>query len=577
MQSLVKLNGIYYFRLRVPHDVKEWFPYPTLKKSLRVKRYDLAKGLVRNLLGKSERVFSMIRSKTLDANAVQKIVADFMESVLELKYDSAEDTLYESYEIMQDIYSDSQKATVDAVKRRKEVGLSDLPFTALNADYLCTSAGYEPIPNTPEYKMLVHQLSIAKRDIIATLQERLDTGDSKYDIEQRKRKEKELEERSKSDTLSTLIASYCEAKDNVKGKGRKSKLQEKMEKFKGCFEYETGKKDILLSDIDYKLTVKIGKRLAQYPCHRNTGKNTRGKTLDQIYSSEGIEYPKDSTVREELYRLSGLFTFAINTCEGLKKNYAADLADVVLGKQTDIASEARDVFRINDLKEILQALNHYKDKGYFNKNPHLLYITLIGLYQGARINEICQLNIDDITIIDGIPCISHQDEESEDKSFKTANSKRINPIHPALIDFGLLRFRDSQAAKGHKGLWDGAANHSCAFYGNSGNCSHYVGKWWNGTFKTKLKLSNPDKQSFHSTRHTFINWFYQNVKQLDYTARDALSGHLNKEDLAALRLQGFNVNSEGVKTYSKGLNVKRQLELLQQLDYGIDLSKLKVI
>ena len=94
---------------------------------------------------------------------------------------------------------------------------------------------------------------------------------------------------------------------------------------------------------------------------------------------------------------------------------------------------------------------------------------------------------------------------------------------------------------------------------------------------TKLKLMNPEKQTFHSTRHTFVNWFKQNLRQLDYAARNALSGHLDKDDVAAMELQGYDRNAESEKTYSKDLNVTRQMDTLKLLDYGIDLSPLMVV
>lgn len=576
MSALAKIGETYYFRLRVPKDLRQYFPRHEIVKSTHATKYRQAKGLVRGLLGKTEDLFMVIRSKSLDDIAVSRIVKEFVETTLELKYDKAEELLdsSEMQPLMSCILSDAHKASVSAVKLRGNTGATDLPLTAVSADYLCHSAGYDAEADSPQFKKLVHQLAIAKKDIIQTLQERLENGDSAYDVEQRKKHTKEQEERSKSDTLSGLIAAYSRSKGGVTGKGRKGKLAEKMDKIVECFQLETGKPDLLLSEITYDLTERVGRLLAKYPLYRNS--RYKGKSLKQIYKLDRVAFSSDCTAREELYRLSGLYDFAVNKLEGLRKNYAVNLGEVVLGKDKAKASAARDIFRPADIQEIVRVLGYFKDKGGFVKNPHLLFITLIGLYNGARINEICQLKIHDIMQVDGLWCFNHLEEESADKSLKTKNSIRTNPIHPALIKFGLLRFRDSQLAKGYSGLWDGAKNHRCDYYPTSGNCSHYVSKWWNGTFKAKLALSNPDKQTFHSTRHTFINWFRQNVRQLDYEARNALSGHLDKDDLSALKLQGFDAESEGEVTYSKGLNVKRQMELLEKLDYGIDLAGLTI-
>lgn len=578
MSALVKINDTYYFRLRIPKDLRTYFHRSEIVKSTRTTKYRQAKGLARSLLGKIEALFMVIRSKALDDAVVTKIVREFVESTLELKYDKVDELVNspDSYDSMQEIYADAQKSILKAVKDRSEVGgWHMMGFTGVAADYLCHSAGYDIEEETPQFKKLVHQLAIAKKEIIQTLQERLDTGDSAYDSKQRIIKEKKMEELGKSNTLSELIAAYCRSKEGVTGKGRKSKLSEKMDKIMECFQLETGKQDLLLSEITYDLTERVGRMIAKYPLYRNS--RYKGKTLIQIFAMEDIEHSSNVTAREELYRLSGLYDFAVSKLEGLRKNYAINLGEIILGKEKAKASSARDIFQPADIHQIIRVLGVFKDKGLFEKNPHLLFITLIGFYGGPRINEVCQLKIHDIMQVDGLWCFNHLEEESADKSLKNKNSIRTNPIHPVLLEFGLLRFRESQIAKGYTDLWDGAKNHRCDFYAKSGNCSHYVSKWWNGTFKAKLSLTNPEKQTFHSTRHTFINWFKQHVRPLDYEARNALSGHLDKDDLAALALQGYDAESEGEVTYSKGLNVKRQMELLEKLDYGIDLTPLQII
>lgn len=584
MLGLVKIRDMYYFRLRVPHDVKQWFPSPVLKKSLKVRKFDLAKRLARGLLGESERVFTMIRSKTLDAAGIQKIIADFMESVLELKYDAAEDVLDESQDIMQEIYAESHKDAVDKVRRRgrskpaTSTFASDavccsatfepsmLPFTHIPADHLCETAGYAVDPSSPEFKMLLHQLAIAKRDIIDTLQERLDTGDSTYD---KKAREKEAA-KPKSHTLNEALQAYITDKGRVL-----RKRKEKAAKLLECFQCETNKSDISLADIDRELTRRVALRLQKYPLHRNL--KYKGLSLDQIEKLEGVRYPALTTQSEELFFMSSVYDFAINNFDGLTRNFAKGLADKLVDDDKRKANEYRDIFRPDDLQEILRELRRRKDKGEFAKNPHLLFIPLIAMFQGCRANEICQLHVTDIECTEGSWCININ-EDTDEKSVKNENSRRINPIHPALVDLGLIRFWESQKAKGCVRLWEGEGKISCAYYDAKGNSAHYFTKWFNNTFKKQLKLSNPEKQSFHSFRHTVANWFYQNLKMVEHAeAVTAILGHLNKEDQVTLKSLGWNIKAETFATYAKELNLKKQLETLQLLDYGIDLSELKII
>lgn len=63
---------------------------------------------------------------------------------------------------------------------------------------------------------------------------------------------------------------------------------------------------------------------------------------------------------------------------------------------------------------------------------------LIGLYTGARVSEVGQLALDDFIEVDGVPCFRIT-AQGEGQSLKTDASERVVPIHPDLVDLGLLR------------------------------------------------------------------------------------------------------------------------------------------
>ncbi|MCQ8119949.1 hypothetical protein [Methylomonas rosea] len=88
---------------------------------------------------------------------------------------------------------------------------------------------------------------------------------------------------------------------------------------------------------------------------------------------------------------------------------------------------------------------------------HYCWLPLIGLYTGARINEICQLNpAEDIKqdSATGIHYFHFTDEspsaEGVDKSIKTNSSRRVVPIHSKLIDLGFLDYVERVKTAGHK-------------------------------------------------------------------------------------------------------------------------------
>ena len=79
----------------------------------------------------------------------------------------------------------------------------------------------------------------------------------------------------------------------------------------------------------------------------------------------------------------------------------------------------------------------YKDRTF--TAPYEYWLPVLGLFTGARLNELCQLTVTDIGKHDGVETISILDGEIA-KRLKTTASRRIIPIHSKLIEMGLLTF-----------------------------------------------------------------------------------------------------------------------------------------
>lgn len=81
MQSkyLLKRDGRYYFRLRVPLDLRRWFaPREEIKKSLKTNSFNGAKCLVRVWIYRSEQLFAQLRSAMLTDDKIKQLVADYL-------------------------------------------------------------------------------------------------------------------------------------------------------------------------------------------------------------------------------------------------------------------------------------------------------------------------------------------------------------------------------------------------------------------------------------------------------------------------------------------------------------------
>lgn len=148
-------------------------------------------------------------------------------------------------------------------------------------------------------------------------------------------------------------------------------------------------------------------------------------------------------------------------------------------------------------------------------------VPLIGLYTGMRLEEICQLHTEDIYEEDGIWAINIRTESTdgiEDKNLKTKNAARIIPIHPDLIYFGLVTYRDKIAVDSNR-LFPEL---------NKTENTHQYGKQVGKQFKKLItSLEIEGNKTFHSLRHTFSDYFKRMNLHNDISRQ--IFGHEAKE------------------------------------------------
>lgn len=126
------------------------------------------------------------------------------------------------------------------------------------------------------------------------------------------------------------------------------------------------------------------------------------------------------------------------------------------------------------------------------------WLPLIGFFTGARINELCQLYLDDIKQ-DAVGFYFFEiSNERADQSLKTIHSRRKIPLHPTLIKLGLVRYCEALKKAGHERLFPELPYHPVKGYGDKAS------DWFNRSLlKERLGFEKESKKSFHSFRHTF--------------------------------------------------------------------------
>jgi integrase len=284
-------------------------------------------------------------------------------------------------------------------------------------------------------------------------------------------------------TLATLSKLYIE-EGKRGGTWREVSTHEVERSLRDLFELMG---DMAVEAFDVQQARLLKDRLSRCPQYFGLRPEYEGKTLKQVVES-GATYKTITavTVNNRLRKLSAFLSW----CKA--NGYISDNPLVGLKMMTGSAKEARLSFDRHDLTILL---NHDELRNEACKHPWRYWLPLLGRATGARLEELCQLRVDDFIEQQGIQCI-RIDDSREGQNLKNSSSRRILPLHPALLDLGLLRHVETVRATGADRLFP-------ELEAVRGKLGHAPSKWF-GRYKTKLGVTDPRK-TFHSFRHTLID------------------------------------------------------------------------
>ena len=218
-------------------------------------------------------------------------------------------------------------------------------------------------------------------------------------------------------------------------------------------------------------------------------------------------------------------------------------------------------FTIDELRKLFQG-DAMRCIASNSAQAHCFWLPHIGLYSGARVNEICQLNPQVDILQDtesGIWYLWITEETEADerivKSVKTGEARKL-PIHKRLIELGLLEYVDHIKTIGAKRLfpaWEPINKRA------SGNAE----KWFRQLLRdTELRDETPKRKilGMHAFRHTILT-----------------HGLLQKPRLNLTPITGHAQNPEGINGVAKGYvdmelvdTVSELKTLIDQLEFAID-------
>ena len=437
MPSYLQRNryGVYYFRRAIPKQI-------------------------RNIVGKSEIVFSLHTRNTRHAKSLARLnavrVDQYFAEVCMSKKDSEDFNLgFLTKSTLLDGTTIEQETTPNDITALKDAGLSPSEI----ADIIKTV--HSPSPT----------LTLAAQPVAAGVKQQV------------------------SITLEILINQYADHwKEEHGGRNVPAVEITKLRRLKEILGSTTTIENVSRESAEF-----VRQTLSKLPSNTRP---YRGLSVQQIISAtsdKNIDILSNKSRNDHLEVYSRLFKYAIqkhpshvtiNPFEGVRVKVDAK----------ERARKRRSAFDREQLKLIFSTSIHTKPD---LSKPYRYWTPLIGLFTGARRGSISTLYLDDIKKVNDV-WVFDFNENTKDKREKSANGFRLTPIHPFLITIGLLDYKNDLSNRGEKRLFPDLDHWTVSeLYGRR------IGDWFNGSnkhrpgFLKKIGISGRKSQYvFHSFRHT---------------------------------------------------------------------------
>jgi integrase len=194
-----------------------------------------------------------------------------------------------------------------------------------------------------------------------------------------------------------------------------------------------------------------------------------------------------STVKDMLTLWQSFFEWAIGTGRYAGENPIAKIPR----PSKNTAQRGAEAFRPDELKKIFQP--HLFAA---MKRPHQYWGPLLGLFTGARSNEIAQLRLSDFIEVEGIQCIRIAHDPKGGTRTKNAASNRVLPLHPTLWEIGLKAYLEDLQALGAERLFPNLPKDA------HGKREKYLSRDFNESLLAEVGIRQARVKVFHSFRDT---------------------------------------------------------------------------
>lgn len=262
-----------------------------------------------------------------------------------------------------------------------------------------------------------------------------------------------------------------------------------------------------------------------WPANASVKPQYRGLTVIEIVAqgeAEDVVPPSSYTISKHRQRLGVFFNSLVKEDVLVKAPYLGQHDD------PDRSTEANTGRAFTEV-ELAQIFDPKHFLPWASKYPHRWWGPILGLYTGARVNEIAQLYIDDVKQVDGVWGLFFWKHHRGQK-IKTQSSIRFVPLAQPVLDAGFLQFVEDMKATGHPRLFP----HLPAGTGEDGEPNGLgYGRQLSRQFAAYLKQFEIEKgTAFHAFRHTMSTRLAEAM--VPKTTIALITGHARRQEVPTL-------------------------------------------
>lgn len=273
-----------------------------------------------------------------------------------------------------------------------------------------------------------------------------------------------------------------------------------------------------LSSISEKDLLRYRETLTRLPT--NMGKRFPGKTVAEVLKIvEGMNIGRISlaTINMDLTHLSHFFGWSMaKPRRYLQENPVDGLF------YEDVEAESYEPYTEADLKAMFLSAEFQAQR---KNDPPKYWLPLVLCLSGCRREEIANLTLSDIKNEGGIDYFDVAPDPKRERRLKTKSSRRIVPVHSALIALGFLKYVAERVERGERLATTGALLLFSKETKGRTTVGDSVMKWWGRLLKAKGIVGK--KKTLHSFRPTITTKLHE--AGVDGETRRQLLGHAGRD------------------------------------------------